>query len=266
MRLAAKNYLRLSENEYAIFISSIFLLSGAILAWNHEMWRDEIQAWLIARDCKTPIELIKVLKNYEGHPGLWHFGLFLLKFITYSPTIMQPYHLMVATITVYLFCRFSPFTRLQKMLFSFGYFPFYEYAIICRNYAIGMLLLCGFCTLFKSWRRKFPIIGLVLLLLAHTNVHALIIVISIVVLLLAEVLLTPDRPKKSKIGIDFALILTGIATAISQIAPDSDQGTSHSQTWILNFEVRHLLDILNIMPTAFFPIPQPTLHFWDLTA
>ena len=87
------------------------------------------------------------------------------------------------------------------MLFSFGYFPFYEYAVICRNYAIGMLLLCSFRTLFKSWRRKFPIIGLVLLLLAHTSVHALIIVISIVVLLLAEVLLTPDRPKISKIGI-----------------------------------------------------------------
>ena len=60
MQLATKNYLRLSENGYAIFISSIFLLSGAILAWNHEMWRDEIQAWLIARDCKTQIELIKV--------------------------------------------------------------------------------------------------------------------------------------------------------------------------------------------------------------
>ena len=179
---------------------------------------------------------------------------------------MQPYHLMIATITIYLFCRFSPFTRLQKILFSFGYFPFHEYAVIFRNYAIGILLLCSFCTLFKSWGRKFPITGLVLLLLAHTSVHALIIVISIVVLLLAEVLLTPDRPKKSKIGIDSALILTGIATAIFQIAPASDQGTNHSQTWMLNFEVRHLLDILNVMPTAFFPIPQPTLHFWDLTA
>ena len=90
MRLATKNYLRLSENGYAIFISFIFLLSGAILAWNHEMWRDEIQAWLIARDCKPPIELIKVLKNYEGHPGLWHFGLFLLT--TQIHNIFTNYH------------------------------------------------------------------------------------------------------------------------------------------------------------------------------
>ena len=141
MRLATKNYLRLSENGYAIFISSIFLLSGAILAWNHEMWRDEIQAWLIARDCKTPIELIKVLKNYEGHPGLWHFGLFLLKFITYSPTIMQPYHLMVATITVYLFCRFSPFTRLQKMLFSLATFPSTNMQLFA-----GTMLLVYYCS------------------------------------------------------------------------------------------------------------------------
>ena len=60
MRLATKNDLQLPGNGYAIFISSIFLLSGAILAWNHEMWRDEIQTWLIARDSKTLIELIKV--------------------------------------------------------------------------------------------------------------------------------------------------------------------------------------------------------------
>ena len=26
--------------------------------------------------------------------------------------------------------------------------------------------------------------------------------------------------------------------------------------------MRHLLDILHIIPTVFFPIPQPTLHFW----
>ena len=157
------------------------------------MWRDEIQAWLIARDCKTPFELIKVLKNYEGHPGLWHFGLFILKFITYSPVIMQPYHLIIATTTVYLFCRFSPFTRLQKVLFSFGYFSFYEYAVICRNYAVGILLLCSFCILFESWRRKFPLIGLILFLLAHTSVHALIIVISIFAIIGSPVYFRPTR-------------------------------------------------------------------------
>ena len=193
MRFVTKDTPRLSENGYAILISAMFLLSGAILAWHHEMWRDEIQAWLIARDCKTPFELIKVLKNYEGHPGLWHFGLFILKFITYSPVIMQPYHLIIATTTVYLFCRFSPFTRLQKVLFSFGYFSFYEYAVICRNYAVGILLLCSFCILFESWRRKFPLIGLILFLLAYTSVHALIIVISIFAIIGSPVYFRPTR-------------------------------------------------------------------------
>ena len=77
-----------------------------------------------------------------------------------------------------------------------------------------------------------------------------------------EVLFTSDRPEKSKIGIGFSLILIGIVTAIMQITPASDQGTSHSQAWMLKFDVRYLQNILNILPTAFFPIPQPTLHFW----
>ena len=88
MRLATKNYLRLSENGYAIFISSIFLLSGAILAWNHEMWRDEIQAWLIARDCKTLIELTKVLKKLRR--SSWFMALWSLS--TQIHNIFTNYH------------------------------------------------------------------------------------------------------------------------------------------------------------------------------
>jgi hypothetical protein len=41
------------------------------------MWLDELQAWLIARDSSSVIDLFKNLK-YEGHPGLWHICLYLI--------------------------------------------------------------------------------------------------------------------------------------------------------------------------------------------
>jgi len=42
------------------------LLLGAGLA-NHEMWRDELQAWMLARVSATPATLLAKLR-YEGHP------------------------------------------------------------------------------------------------------------------------------------------------------------------------------------------------------
>ena len=66
---------RFSDNRFALTLSTVFLIIGAVIAWHHEMWRDEMQAWLIARDAPSVIELFKILKRYEGHPSVWHLGL-----------------------------------------------------------------------------------------------------------------------------------------------------------------------------------------------
>ena len=80
-----KSGFQFSDNAYAMTFSAIFLLLGGFIAWHHEMWRDEIQAWLIARDSASPIEVLYHLNRYDGHPGLWHLCLYILKFITWSP-------------------------------------------------------------------------------------------------------------------------------------------------------------------------------------
>ena len=253
---------QLSDSSYAIAVSALFLLLGGFIAWHHEMWRDEMQAWLIARDSASPIEVLYHLNRYDGHPGLWHLCLYTLKLVTRSPIIMQPFHLIIAAISAYVFLRFSPFTRLQKTLFVFGYLPFYEYAILCRNYALGVLLLFLFCALFRNWRRKLPLLGFILLLMAHTSVHALIIVISIGIGLCWEIMANADRPPRREIGIGCGLILFGIVTAIIQLKP-SGPNLGISTEWRTEFELNHFLNILNILPKAFLPIPEFTLRYWN---
>jgi len=54
-----------------LIIASLFLLLNLSSLVFHEMWRDELQAWLIARDSKNILELFINLK-YEGHPALWY--------------------------------------------------------------------------------------------------------------------------------------------------------------------------------------------------
>ena len=86
---------------------------GLILLWRHEMWQDEWQAWLIARESPSLGALFQNLR-YEGHPGLWYCGLFLVSRITSSPLGMQVLHLIIATCSVFVFLKYSPFTRTHK--------------------------------------------------------------------------------------------------------------------------------------------------------
>lgn len=260
-----------SDSNYAVLLTTVFMILGAISASHHEMWRDETQAWLLAKDSSSIIDLFKNLK-YEGHPGLWHLCLMPLTRVTRSLIMMQVFHLMIAGASVYVFSRFSPFTKLQKALFAFGYFPFYEYSIICRNYALGVLLLFIFCTLFEKRFTKLygggltlPLLGFILFLLAHTSVHCLIITIAIGIGLFTEYLFTSKRSlttpaKRLEIYLGFLIIALGIATSVIQLKPPADTG--FAVAWITKYDSTRLKNVFNIVARAFAPIPRFTLHFW----
>ena len=155
--------------------------------------------------------------------------------ITDSPVIMQMFHLLITGGTVYLFVRYSPFNWFQKLLFCFGYLVLYEYAIVARNYALGLLLITVFCVLFKERYKRFIWVGCVLFLLAHTSVHALIVAITIGIALCCEYVFSgrflqplsqeiETIENKKTIWIGFALIGIGIITAVLQLNPPPDTG------------------------------------------
>ena len=259
------------DKYYALGLAFLFLGVGAFGAIHHEMWRDEIQAWLLARDSGSIFELFAHLK-YEGHPGLWHLCLMPLTRITHSPVIMQVFHLLITGATVYLFVRYAPFNRLQKFLFSFGYFVLYEYTILARNYALGLLLIVVLCILFKERYKRFIWIGCVLFLLAHTSVHALILTIAVGFGFCCEYFCrckfsnlftqeTETTTDKRAVWIGFALIGIGIATSVLQLNPPSDTG--FAVEWKLAYESAHLSDVIKLISRAFLPIPEFTLNFWN---
>ena len=259
-----------TDKHYALGLTFLFLAVGAFTASHHEMWRDEIQAWLLARDSTSVFNLFAHLK-YEGHPGLWHLCLMPLSRITHSPVIMQMLHLLITGITVYLFVRYSPFNWFQKFLFCFGYFVLYEYAIVARNYALGLLLITVFCVLFRERYKRFIWVGCLLFLLAHTSVHALIVTIGIGTALCCEYVLGGRFLKplnediatienKKSIWIGFALIGIGITTAVLQLNPPPDTG--FAVAWNFNYDPKRVNNIVKLISHAYLPIPKTTLHFW----
>jgi hypothetical protein len=257
----------LGVHSLAWVITSAFFLLGAYLLSNHEMWRDEIQAWLLARDSHSVPSLFANLK-YEGHPGLWYLLLMPLTRVSHSPTAMQALHLLLATSTIYVFARYSPFRPIQKLLFSFGYFPFYEYSIISRNYGLGVLLIFVFCSLFERRYTKSLVISLVLFLLCHTSVFALIIAIVLFFGLLLDFCYYKrshksfDRSDTYKIYVGFLIIGLGIITAVLQLIPPADSGYD-AVGWHLSLAFPPGLRTLTV---AYVPIPYLDLHFWGTSA
>jgi len=163
---------------------AIFLL-GLLAVLNHAMWRDEVNGWLIARDSLNFQDFWQNIR-YEGHPILWYGCLWLLNQITADPVAMQLFHLILALTAIAIFLKYAPFTRLQKTLFSLGYLPFYEYLVISRNYALGMLGLFAFCAVFPQRKKTYLPLAASLALMASSNAYALMISFCLAIALVGE--------------------------------------------------------------------------------
>ncbi len=252
--------MRSKKNKFALGVTLVFLILGIINAFHHEMWRDEIEAWLIAKDSSSPFSILRTLK-YFGHPALWFFTLFPLARITPSPQMMQAFHLLIACIAVFLFVRFSPFPRGLKILFAFGYFAFYEYCTICRMYALSVTLLFAFCVFFPKRHSRFLLLGIILFLFAHSSSHALILTIAISIALFFDAVLTKKYKNKISLALGFIIIILGITTSIIQVMPSPDCGIIMG--WKTNVDPSRIQGILTAIPRSFIPVSPFTFHFWN---
>ncbi|HEY9612790.1 hypothetical protein [Allocoleopsis sp.] len=239
-----KKYITSSES---IFL--IFLCLGLAGILNHAMWRDELNPWLVARDSNSLAELFRNIK-YEGHPGLWYICLYLLNQFTHNPLAMQIIHLMIASGSIYIFLKYSSFTQLQKILFTFGYLPFYEYLIISRNYAIGLLIIFAFCALYNTRQKSYLILSVLLFLLANSNAYCLFISIALGLGLILEYSLRKQLAiatlaSRTDLVCSLTVFLLGIAISLAQLVPPSDSTLQGGLAgWTLHFDIRHLAKAL----------------------
>jgi hypothetical protein len=255
-----------SDRQFNIFILVIFIALGCVGILNHEMWRDELQAWMIVKDTSSIVDIFKNLK-YESHPGLWYICLYLISRFTRSPVAMQFLHLAIATTSVYVVVRFSPFSRIQKFLLSFGYFLFYEYSLISRSYALGVLLIFLFCTLFKNRKRNYVSISIVLVLLANTSIYGLILAFSLALTLgvdaLNEEKLNSFKISNRKFYVILLILVIGYSLAVLQMLPPKDSGFLAS-TEIPSLDFYKIQATLEVVWKSYVPIPKlSSTQFWD---
>ncbi len=246
-----------NENYFTNTLIFIFLILGLIGIINHAMWRDEINVWLMTRDSLSIPELFQNMK-YEGHPALWYICLYLLNQITHDPVIMQFFHLFLGVASAYIFFRFSSFTKLQKSLFCFGYLPFYEYLLVSRNYAIGVLLIFGFCALFPKRKTSYIALSIILFLLANANAYCLLIAIALGATLIFEYIIAPTTVSKLDIVLSLSIFILGIFFSLLLLIPPQDSvlagGTSG---WVLQFDFIRLITSLTRIWSGYVVIIVP---------
>ena len=231
----------ITNNNFNLLLIISFAVITLIGILNHAMWRDEINGWLIARD-SVSWENFFYNVNYEGHPILWYICLWGLNQLTPNPIAMQIFHWLIAIGCLSLFVFYSPFNKQQKLLFSFGYLPFYEYTLISRNYSLGILAVFVFCTCFETRHKSYIPLALILAFMANTNAYCLIISMALALTLVFDYFTQNHFQSKVKLrtpnmiaaSVIFSL---GIVLAIIMLLPPSDSTLQGGvNQWFFEFD------------------------------
>jgi hypothetical protein len=255
--------------RFSLWLTASYLIVAVVAIVHHEMWRDEYQTWLVVSQSHSILDLWNN-SQYEGHALLWHFILFIITQFTQNPLSMQLVHVALAASAILIMAVFSPFTRFQKILLSFGYFLLYEYAVISRYYVLTVLLLFVALSLFHNSKRKPIVFAIVLFLLANTSIFGVVFSVLLMVLVVHQ-FITGQQGDKSLIAGNWrTLVATGIfisGVSFSLYSIQRGAQTTFAQTsflWQGGLNSKRLVFTISEILAALVPIPntfQP--DFWN---
>jgi hypothetical protein len=156
-------------------IALLWFVALVFLATKHVLWRDEVRALSLALQGDSYIEMLRGLHG-EGHPAVWYFVLRAANAVLPTSWVLPLVSAAIALAAVILLVRRSPFSWVALTLFLLGAPALYEYSVMARNYGISMLLMFMFATLYRRYRDRGFVLGIVLLLLANSNAHSTLLV------------------------------------------------------------------------------------------
>ena len=182
---------------FAILLIAVYAVINGILLYFHEPWRDEAQAWLIARDLtfwEIPSQM-----SYEGHPCLWHWILYPFAHmgLPYITINIVSYVIMLAA-TAFMVWK-APFPIWVKVLFALSPCLTYFYPVIARSYCLIPPILFALAYLYPT-RKEHPCrytIFIALLVQTHVIMEMMALMLSLLLLIeyARDIYITRNRRK-----------------------------------------------------------------------
>lgn len=144
-----------------------YSIGNLILMLNHEPWRDEIHAWLMAKELSIP-ELI-VASRFDGHPVLWHLILMPFAKLGFPIITLNIIGYAIVLISAWIFLFKTNLSLLFKAIVLLTV-PFtYIFSAISRNYCLMLLLLMLIVVLYDKKKDKPILYSILIALLVHTH-------------------------------------------------------------------------------------------------
>jgi hypothetical protein len=153
----------------------------------HELWKDEWQAWFVARDMSFG-QIFSFL-YYEGHPALWYVYLKMMTpftFVASEEVLLSVAHLLIVFASSWLLFVKHRASLLLKWLFALSYFFLFEYGVINRGYALVVALSLAVSWFIRNDKAETRAMAVMLFLLCQTEVYGAIMAMAFGFFLWAE--------------------------------------------------------------------------------
>ena len=209
----------LKDNLINLIIIIVYAIITFLIMLHHEPWRDEAQAWLLAKDLS--FTNILEFSRYEGHPMLWHiilmpFAKLGLPYITLN--IISWVLMVIAAVMIVYKSPFSKVLKISILLSS----PFiYFYISISRVYSLIALLLIILAIMYKHKEKMPCTYGVLILLLANTHITMLGMVGMLILDFYIKNIFRAIKNKKlkenRKLLLGFGIVVIGIILVFLQL-------------------------------------------------
>jgi hypothetical protein len=156
-------------------VFAAFALTLVVAHARHEFWRDEMHCWMVGRYASGLGDVLAGERRYDGHPPLWYAALHLLSRVSPTPVAMKVLVAAVSLAWGYVVAFGSPFLLYQRALLLFSYYLVYEYSVINRAYALGVLFVVLFCAAYHPRRVRYVTLGALLALLSATSAYGTLV-------------------------------------------------------------------------------------------
>lgn len=235
----------------------VWTLVATVAMFSHEPWRDELQAWALAKSATNPFDVVGAIRG-EGHPPGWYLLLWPATRVFPSAFGLQVMALVTASAATWVTLRHLPLTVGARALVIFTYFPMFELTVVARHYVLGYALLV--VALWLAHRRDTSpwLVAAVLLAMAGTSVIAAPVVMAIALGLWGGRVFASSGRQPARWGPVAAL--AGVLIAGFVIARPSQGGGNPID--VSAIEPSNLWWSLAAPLRAAFPVSPLEINFW----
>ena len=162
------------ENKKTLFINIpvtvLYAVVTFIFVMHHEIWADEAQAWLVAKNLSVfDFSLFKHLVN-EGHPSFFYLLIMPFAKLNLQIIFMQILCWLATVAGVFLLLQYSPFNKFVKLAIITGGGFLYFFPVIARSYSILPLVIFLIATFYKKSDEHPCLYSILLAAAANTHV------------------------------------------------------------------------------------------------